>query len=388
MKVLHCIPSISPIRGGPSVAVLEMAKALRDRGIDARILTTNDAGPLLDHSMPLGSWFEHQGVPVIAFSRWSPRVPFLREFAFSLTYNRWLANHLSGFHMLHVHALFSWPSTSAMTQARMAQIPYVVSTIGQLNKWSLSQHPFRKQLFLRLIENKNLLAASALHFTTNQEKLEATSLTSQTPSWVIPLGVNPPASKLKLPNRSDSERSTTFLYLSRIHPKKQLERLIEALALLEKRRPEAQWQLNIAGDGDPRYISLLYKMISDLGLTGRCHWLGFITGQEKWNAFYQADWFVLPSASENFGIAAIEALAVGTPPILTPDVAVADSIEAASAGYVCSSLPSSLCVALEKALSGPSSAMKDAAINLASTSFSWTAIAARLEESYSSIIKS
>lgn len=384
MKILHCIPSISNVRGGPSVAVLEMVKSLRDRGVDARILTTNDAGAHLDYTMPLGSWFEYHGVPVLAFPRWSPRIACLREYAISLGFNQWLFRHIRDFQILHVHAMFSWTSTSAMLQARIANIPYVLSTIGQLNTWSLSQHSFRKRLYLGVIESRNLAGASALHFTTKQEMNEASTSLRNSCAWVVPLGVNPPSPAK--PRRAQAEQVTTFLFLSRIHPKKQLECLLEALALLQHRNPNAMWRLNIAGDGDPHYLLGLRQSIETLGLSNRCNWLGFLTGHDKWNALENADWFILPSASENFGIAVIEALAVGTPPIITPDVAVSDAISAASAGYVCSSSPLVLSDVLERALSGPSDAMKIAAINLASGSYSWASIAKQLEQLYLTII--
>jgi len=72
LRVLHVIPSISPLRGGPSKAVLDMVAALRQRGVDASILTTNDDGRGVDASLPTGKWIDRQGIPLIAFPRWSP----------------------------------------------------------------------------------------------------------------------------------------------------------------------------------------------------------------------------------------------------------------------------------------------------------------------------
>jgi len=111
MRVLHLIPSISPRRGGPSQAVLAMTSALRHQGVEASILTTNDDGP--DHlsGFPLGRWHEHAGVPVLAFARWSPPLRVLREFAVSPALVSWLRSHLADYDLLHVHALFSFPST-------------------------------------------------------------------------------------------------------------------------------------------------------------------------------------------------------------------------------------------------------------------------------------
>lgn len=384
VKVLHVIPSISSLRGGPSVAVLEMAAAQRQLGMDVAILTTNDDGPRINSSMPLGQWFQFNGVPVIAFPRWSPPLAVIREFSISTGLNYWLAMHIGDYQLLHIHALFSWVSTTSMAMARRAKVPYVISTIGQLNHWSLGQSAGRKRVFLRLIERRNLNGAAALHFTTDDERDQALSLGLLAPSWVIPLGVHlPTSSNLSL---SESKKTTTFLFLSRIHPKKQLERLIEALALLKRRRSEADWQLCIAGDGDPDYLRSLQRLIASSGIADRCRWLGFVEGQAKWDVLQQADWFILPSASENFGIAAIEALAAGTPPILSADVAVSTDIAAEAAGIIASSEPHALAQVLEASLGGPSAEMQAAARRLASSRYSWPSIAALFHQAYSSVL--
>jgi glycosyltransferase involved in cell wall biosynthesis len=385
MKVLHIIPSISPLRGGPSAAVQSMVAALRAEGVDASILTTNDHGPGVDHSLPLGSWFELGGVPVLAFRRWNFPLSPVRDFAVSPDLNFWLALHLRDYQLLHFHALFSWPTTTAMAQARWASIPYVVRTIGQLNHWSLSQSAGRKQMLWRLIERRNLSQAVALHYTSSAEHDEASALSLPPVPWVLPLGVHLPVQPPSFGRFPD--QPTTFLFLSRIHPKKQLECLLQALALMRRRRPLASWRLQIAGNGHPAYLAALQSQIVDLDLNDHCQWLGFLEGSAKWQALQSADWFVLPSASENFGIAAIEALAAGTPPILSPDVAVAAEIVAASAGYISSAEPHLLTQLLESALGGPPAEMRAAARSLAATRYSWSSIAKQLHQAYSSVLQ-
>lgn len=330
MKVLHVIPSISPLRGGPSVAALEMTAALRQVGVEASILTTNDHGSGSRSDLPIGRWTDVDSVPVLMLGRWAAPVVALRDFAFTPGLARWLRTHGNEFDLLHVHALFSYPSTAAMAFARGAGLPYVVSTIGQLCVWSLQQGPRRKHLYLRLLERTNLEGAAALHFTTTAEQEEARQLGLTAPGLVLPLGVKAPLG-LPMPEAAPPVR---FLFLSRLHPKKRLEVLLDALALVQARAPGASWQLAIAGDGEADYMAALRRRADDLGVGDRCRWLGFLEGQVKWEALAKAHWFVLPSASENFGIAAIEALAAGTPPILSPEVAIAEQIQAAGAGWV------------------------------------------------------
>ena len=266
----------------------------------------------------------------------------------------------------------------------------MLRTIGQLNKWSLRQSIVRKRIFWRLIEHRNLEMASAIHYTTEDERDQAASLGLFTKSWVIPLGVHQPdPSALDDVSLSGDplHKTTTFLFLSRIHPKKQLEHLIEAFSLLKNRQPSAHWRLQIAGAGDANYIQNLKQQLVRAGISGYCQWLGFLEGDEKWKVLQKADWFVLPSASENFGVAAIEALAAGTPPILSPNVAVAPHIASASAGLLASTEPLDLSKILESALLGPPPEMQMAARDLAASSYSWPAIALQLQQAYSSVLR-
>ena len=380
MKVLHVIPSISPRRGGPGVAALEMAAALRQQGVEASLLTTNDDGPGLLADLPLGRWIDHDGVPLIAFGRWSPPITPLREFAVAPALSQWLAAHLGDYDLLHIHALFSYPSTSAMVLARQAGVPYVLSTIGQLCHWSLARSSRRKRWMLRLIERRNLDGAAALHVTTDAERQQTAGLGLAAPAVVIPLGVHLPPDGAA-PDRCGAG-PTRFLFLSRIHPKKQLEQLFAALALVP-----GDWTLEIAGEGEPAYVAVLQRQTEQLGIASRCQWLGFLAGEAKWQALAAADWFVLPSASENFGIAAIEALAAGLPVILSPEVAVAELLSCSGAALICASDPQALAATLERALAGPTAELREEARRLAAERFAWPAIAGQLQSAYGEVLR-
>jgi glycosyltransferase involved in cell wall biosynthesis len=327
-------------------------------------------------------------VPVLAFPRWSPPVAALREFAVSPGLSLWLARHLKHYELLHVHALFSYPSTSAMAQARWAGVPYILRSIGQLSPWSLAQSRGRKRWMLRLIERRNLQKAAAMHFTTTAERDEAAPLGLSSPSLVLPLGVRCPHPAVYPTADRDESLPVRFLFLSRLHPKKQLENLLDALALLQRQSPEASWELTIAGDGEPRYVTCLHERARAGGIEGRCHWLGFVEGASKWQALERADWYVLPSVAENFGIAAVEALAAGTPVILSPEVAVAAEVGRAGAGIVSASDPQALAITLAHALKGPSVSMQAAALSLAQSDFSWDTIALRLRDTYLQVLTS
>jgi len=384
LKVLHVIPSISPRRGGPSQAAIEMVNALRLRQVDASIVTTNDDCESLLTDLPIGGWTSYGGVPVLAFPRWNPPIGVLKEYIFSSHLNRWLPGNLRNFDIIHVHALFSYPSTVAMMHARRARIPYLLRTIGQLSPWSLAQSKLRKQLMLKLVERRNLDTASLLHFTTTRERDECFAAFGQSfPSLVLPLGVRLPS---LLPATKSKRDGLRLLFLSRLHPKKQLEVLLKGLALFQSDFPQAIWQLDIAGAGEPAYLASLQKLAVQLNLSQRCRWLGHVQGDAKISLLQQADWFLLPSAAENFGIAVVEALAAGTPVIVSPQVAVAELIVAAGAGLVCPSDPASICKILLTHYQGPTSAMRMAARSLAESTFSWGSVADQLESHYRQIL--
>lgn len=387
MRVLHVIPSISPRRGGPSQAVLAMAAAQRAAGIDARILTTDDDGPDRLRGLPLRRWHSHQSVPVLLFPRWSPPLAALREFAICPELPLWLWRHVRDQDLLHVHALFSFPSTAAMAAARSRRVPYLLRSIGQLQRWSLRQSAARKRWMLRLIERRNLEGAAALHFTSAAEQREAADLALKAPSFVLPLGVVLPDESTSHGSSGPSERPVQWLFLSRLHPKKQLPVLFEALALVRQQAPQLLWQLHIAGEGEPAYVQQLHQQAAALEIDDRLRWHGFVAGQAKQVLLDQADWFLLPSAAENFGIAVAEALAHGVPALLSPGVALADQVAEAGAGLRVAPTPEALAQALRTQTCQPPSPLKrQAARRLAKQAFSWPAITQQLLHRYQQIL--
>lgn len=357
-----------------------MVAGQRQQGVDAAIVTTNDDGPGVLTHLPLCQWTSVQDVPVLLFSRWNPPLRALREFAVAPLLVHWLLRHGSNYDLFHVHALFSFPSTAAMAVARHLQIPYILRSIGQLQRWSLQQSAARKRLMLRLIERRNLKGARRLHFTSLAEQHEASDLRLDVPSFVLPLGVElsraqPPALK--------SIGDVQLLFLSRLHPKKQLPLLLEALASLRRRRSDCHLHLHIAGDGDPSYVRSLHELAQQLGLSQCVSWHGFVAGSAKAALFEQADWFVLPSAAENFGIAVAEALSHSLPVLLAPGVALAEMVDTAGAGYSVADGVEAWSQALERyAMSPPNSQVRSSAYQLAVEQFSWPSITTRLVEQY------
>jgi glycosyltransferase involved in cell wall biosynthesis len=384
MKILHVIPSVAQVRGGPSQAVLEMVKALRDQSINAEIATTNDNGPaLLD--VPLNQLTDYHQIPVRFFGRFSPNIHGVREFAFSQSLTSWLAKYASQYDLLHIHAIFSYPSTVAMAIARYQNIPYIVRPLGQLCEWSLQQSARKKQIYLDLIERANLKGAQALHFTAQQEQDEAKPFLCNLSSFIVPHGlVEPtPFSNARQTLRQQlnlKPDEPIILFLSRLHPKKGLDTLIPALGQLLHHR----FTFVLAGTGDADYTTHLQTLLNIHGLSDRTHWMGFVEGEQKDQLLQGSDLFALTSHSENFGIAVLEALAAGLPTLVTPGVALAPMIGQHQLGYVTALEETAITQTLNHYFTHREEAkiMGDRARQIVLQDYTWPVIAAKLIEIY------
>ncbi len=392
MKVLHVIPSIAAVRGGPSQAVIDMVRGLRSQDVDAEIVTTNDNGKdLLD--VPLYELTdrleEYANVPIRFFPRFSPNINPVREFAFSGALTTWLWQHINEYDLVHVHAIFSYASTIAMAIARIKNVPYITRPLGQLCEWSLQQSKLRKQIYLNVIERSNLLHSKSLHFTAEQEKIEFNQLGLNIPNFILPHGVYIPTPILDAKTQvreilHTPDQHPIILFMSRIHPKKGLEYLISALSKLK----EYNFALVIAGSGEPDYVNQIKDLLKTHDIGDRTHMIGFVKGETK-NLYLQgADIFALTSHSENFGIAAIEALAAGTPVLITDGVAIAPMVKEHAIGYVTKLDIEAIISTLENFFQN-----FDKTVNnrqnyqqIISENYSWQSISDRLAKIYQAII--
>jgi glycosyltransferase involved in cell wall biosynthesis len=341
--VLHVIPSVSPVHGGPSRAIALMERTLAAAGIAVTTLTTDDDGP----GRRLGADArpgEANGAARVYVRKW------LEPYKVAPGAIGWLGRNVTRFDVVHVHALFSFVSTWACLIATLRGVPYVVRPLGVLSSYGMTQRrPWLKRLSLALVEGPLLRRAAAVHFTSEAEREEAHVLGIPMQGRVIPLGIEaaePDAQGLSLP-RSGGGRPV-MLFLSRLDPKKNVESLLRGLSLL-KEKGQAPL-LTIAGDGAPGYVAGLKTFADKLGLAGDVLWLGHTDGARKAGALAGADLFVLPSFSENFGIAAAEAMRAGLPCVLGEGVGIAREAEAAGAALVVSPEPAAIAAAIERLL--------------------------------------
>ncbi len=348
LKVLHIIPAISPSYGGPTTAVLEICRALIAKGVEAEIATTNaDEHQNLD--IRLGEKIKHQDISTIFFPR-SVRT----KYAFSWPLTHWIKKNIKNYDLVHIHYIFCYPTLVAAHYARKFGIPYVVSPVGMLGEWPMEQKFFKKIIYLNLIEKRNLKGAAAIHYTSEIEKNASEGFNVSSLPVIIPLGINLNYIKPDIPKGEFRKKYTQYadkkliVFLSRIHPKKGLELLIEALSKLLKTRND--FILIIAGNGEPYYESILKKHIRDSHLDSCTIFTGFLEGKDKYTLLQDADIFVLPSYQENFGFAVVEAMSMGVPVIVSDQVDICREIEQFEAGKVvpCDALP--LAVAIQDLL--------------------------------------
>lgn len=387
MKALHVIPSVSPRRGGPSAAVGALARALSAVGVESSIVTTTDHGPD-ELDVPTDRWVAERGVRVRYFPRFSPRWRAVREFAYAAGFSEWARRGFREFDVVHVHALFSYLPSRAMTLCRRMNIPYVLRPLGLLEEWSLAQSAVRKRAFLTLCDAANVRAAMAVHFTSERER-EVSRIVPESAGFVAPLGVDIPIEPTA--NRATARRALgiaedecAFLFLSRWHPKKRIETLLQALASM---RDDA-WVLVLAGDGDEKYKAGILAEIRRLGLAAKVRLPGFVDGEAKRDAFAAADVFVLPSHSENFGIAVAEAMASGLPVVVSRGVALAADIGRVDAGWVVNDVESELGPTLARALGSPDERERRGknAANVARSEYDWNRCARIVAGHYERIV--
>lgn len=360
-------------------------RALITQGISVETCTTDDDGPAQRNGKPLSVPLNENGAVRRYFRKQSEFYKFSAPFAM------WIGRHAKDYDLVHIHALFSFTSVAAAWAARRAHVPYVVRPLGTLNHYGMDmRRPWLKRLSLRWIEGPLLAHAAAVHFTSHQEQREASRIGVTFNAKIIPLATEP------APQPQDPEPllqlhpvlrgASCLLFLSRLDPKKNVESLLQAIALCKDSVP--QLVLLVAGDGPPPYVAELKSRASALGLAEQVIWAGRLEGHLKAAAFGFAQAFVLPSFSENFGIAAAEALAAGVPCILGEGVALAAEAASASAAVTVAPTPSEIAEGIMQVMSSQPlrESMRAAALDFAHRSLSAQGMGTRLAAMYSDIL--
>lgn len=356
MKALHVIPSLSLRHGGPSFVMPLIERALAMANVEVTVATTDDDGPLRHAAVPLEQRVRRD---------FSNRYYFRKQCEFykcSLPLLRWLTKHVRDYDLVHIHALFSFASVAAAWCARRQRVPYIIRPLGVLDRYGRTRRrALLKALSLRCIERPLLRDAAAVHYTSERERSEAREVVATARGVVVPLGIDlAPFQNMPGPQRFRHDWPETagrevVLFLSRIDPKKGVDLLLDAFARVRERRPGSL--LVIAGNGEDSYIEAMRARAARLGIARDVLWCGFLDGADKLSALAAASVFVLPSQSENFGLAAVEALAAGIPVVLSEEVGIARGVDSAAAGRVTRRTARHVAEAVEWVLADPERGM-------------------------------
>ena len=387
MRILQVVPTYLPATryGGPIYAVHGLASALADLGNEVHVFTTNVDGSE-DSQVPLGRPVDMDGVKVWYFPAGRPRRVFR-----SPRLARALAQMLLQVDIVHLHSVFLWPTWAAAAACRKMGVPYFVSPHGMMVKELIRlKSPLVKTGWITLIERSNLQHAAAIHVTADIEAKELEKFGFSLPPLIsIPNGVAPPPPATpRAVNREVRRlcegRGPLILYLGRINWKKNLVELVRAMSDVP------HGHLGIAGYDEDNHGKTVAETAASLGLEARVTVLAQpILGTDKETLLAACDLFVLPSLSENFGIAVLEAAIRGKPVVVSEGAGVATFVREHQCGLVCLPNATSISRAITELLGdlGRAKMMGERARTAALRDYSWSAVARRMSAAYDTIIE-
>lgn len=386
MRILHVIASLAPRYGGPSKACVDMAAAVVERGHKVDIFTTalDGAGSLdVCTDRPVRT----RGVQVHYFpttlrGRWPVSIALSKALA------RWVPDY----DLVHIHSLYLFHGAAAAHYCRKFGVPYLIRPHGTLDPFLYRRHRLRKLVYEALLERRNLRNAAGIHFTAEEERDLAQPFIPGARTFVAPLGLYlreyedlPPAGRLRAKYPEIGDRKIV-LHLGRLNFKKGLDILVDAFASVAATRDDVH--LVLAGPDNEGYGEQIRQRAADRGIIQRTTFTGMLEGELKLAAFRDASVFALPSYSENFGIAVVEAMACGVPVVISNHVNIWRETKAAGAGLAIECAASACAEAIHEILADDALArdMGEKGRRLVAERYNWSAVGAQLESLYKQII--
>ncbi len=373
MRILHVIPDLSPSSGGPVTALIALARAQVELGIEPVIATTGYGEAI--HRIP--------GVLVRSFRcrwdtwRWSPA---LADF---------LNRRVRDFDLVSIDGLWRHTNLAAARACRRAGVPYILKTHGMLQAWSLSQKAWKKRPYLHCIEGETIRQAAALHAKTAMEVTESSMPAWNSSVFIVPVGIpcrsvsDPELFVRQFPEIADRQ---VILFWGRLHRGKRPEMLIKAFHHMHTRHPRTH--LVLAGPCESSYEKELLSTVRGLQLSSKVLFTGSVSVELGRAACRAATVFVLPSQQEGFGVAVAEAMAEGCPVVVTEQVGLSPAIALANAGIITAATSEATAASISSLLENERLRiqMGKNGSRLARDQFDSAKVAGKMSEIYSDVI--
>jgi glycosyltransferase involved in cell wall biosynthesis len=337
MRILNVTETYAPFLefGGPPVKVRALSEGLARRGHAVNVLTADwglekrlskksetDLQALGWDRSPFGWRHSGNGVQTIYLPSWFR----YRTLSWNPAINRYLRARLQNFDVVHIFGLYDLLGYPVAAAARARNIPYVVEPIGMFVP--IVRNVWLKRMYHSMVGRKLFAGASAVVATSNLELDELAAAGVAREKIVLRRnGVDapatwPPPGKFRT-THGIPPRARLILFLGRLSLKKSPELLLRAFAQLPERIGEDTLMLAFAGPDDRGMQQQLTIAAAQLGVSSRVKFCGPLFDDDKWAAYRDADVFVLPSQNENFGNTAAEAVAAGTPVVVTEQCGIA-----------------------------------------------------------------
>ena len=386
MKILHVIANLVPRYGGPTKACFEMARAMANLGHTVSIYTTNGDGPFeLDVSVKYP--IVKDGVKIYYFPIQHPR---FWGYSFPMTLK--IKKTVRDYDIVHIHSLYLFHDLIGGHYCRRYNVPYLICPHGSLDPYIYKRHRIRKSIAELLFENRNIKSAAAIHFITEEEKKLASSYIFQTRGIVVPLGLDLSEYK-SLPEKGtfrfqypEIKENKIILFFGRLNFKKGLDILVRAFARVARERNDVH--LVLAGPDNEGFGDKVQTWLYEEGVLDHATFTGMLTGKDKLAVLRDADIFVLPSYSENFGISVVEAMACGVPVVISDKVNIWREVAESGAGSVATCDANRFTEIMLELIDNPQTAnqMGEKGKALVKERYQWSSVALALEDAYRSII--
>ncbi|WP_025761348.1 glycosyltransferase [Dyadobacter tibetensis] len=314
--------------GGPARIIYDHTLEVLKQGHQVDILSPMTPGEKM-YPVP-------EGAKLISCARSTPISQVYREF--SIPMYQYLKNHADEYDVIHMHGIWHFGSLAPFIISNRAV--KVITIHGLLDKWAVAHHKWKKDIVTFLYQKNILAKADLIQINNTDEEEDVIRYLGNRPKnlKIIPNGMKLeeyeqlPAKGAFRKRHGITENQQIILFMGRLNIKKGLDLLLPAFKQIEQQIPDA---LLVLAGPDDGYEMATREFIGRHKLEGRVKLVGMLTDSLKKEALADADMFTLPSYSEGFSIAVLEAMASGVPALVSDRVGFGDYIQRHEAAYLC-----------------------------------------------------